>query len=157
MGPHFKPEVSHQGPSWTPGTYACCWAKNDWTMPCQRQPGVQAWLPCYSQYEVRPRASHVVDMLFFQLHRFGAKSMRRFGIAEAWQSFSTLQTAWCAVLCPTLLCRSWCTGILPTVGNACWASLARVGAWGCGMPVAQPQWQSTAASARASSSQGTSV
>lgn len=51
MGPHFKPEVSHQGPSWTPGTYACSGAKSDRGVPCQREPGVQTGLPRYPQHE----------------------------------------------------------------------------------------------------------
>lgn len=155
MGPHFKPEVSHQGPPWTLGTYACRWAENGWTVPCQREPGLQTGLPCYPQYEVTPRG-----VLWWTCcsssYTYLGLNPGDLALLKNRQS-STLQTAWCAVLCTTLLYRSWCTGVFGMVGNAWWASLAEDSAWGCGMPVVHSSDRSTAANAWASPSQGTSL
>lgn len=107
MGPYFKPEVSQQGPPCTSGTYACRWAKNDWTVPCQREPGVPTGLPCYPQYEVRPRGVMWWTCCCSSYTDLGLNPWGDLPLLKNRQSSSTLETAWCAVLCPTLLHRSW--------------------------------------------------
>lgn len=73
----------------------------------------------------------MVEMLFFQLHRSGAESVR-FGL-------STADSLVCSPLPHTAVQIPMDhTGVLGLVGNACRAPLAGAGAWGSRMPVLQP-------------------
>lgn len=153
MGPYFKPKVSHQGPSWTPGTYARSWAKNDRTVPCQREFGVQTGLPCYPQYEVRPR-------WVIRWRSCSSKPVTWAGIAK--EQLILLNTT-ISLVSKSLGCSCahtaaympmGYTGILGLVGNACCVPPAERCSWGYSAPVVQSQqkrwWCCQWPSARAS-------